>query len=130
MDWLEILKKVFEIAVFPAITAAAAYFITWISAKNKELKKKTNDETTKKYMDMLEQTIIDCVLATNQTYVEALKKEGTFTTEAQKKAFQLTYEAVFAVLTDDAKKYIGEAVKDIGAYITNKIEAHVSMLKR
>ena len=41
MDWLEILGKIFEIAVFPAISAAAVWFITWINAKKQELLKKT-----------------------------------------------------------------------------------------
>ena len=129
MDWLDILEKVFEIAIFPAITAAAAYFITWIHAKKQDLEKKTKDATTKKYLDMLEQTIVDCVLATKQTYVEALKKEGIFTAEAQKTAFQRTYDAVVATITDDAQKYLDEAVKDLSTFITNKIEAQVSVTK-
>lgn len=129
MDWLEILEKIFEIAVFPAIAAAATYFITWIRAKNQELKKKVKDDTTKKYLDLLEQTIIDCVFATNQTYVSALKKEGIFNDEAQKAAFNMTFDAVKSVLTDDAEKYLNEAVKDLDVFITNKIEAHVGMSK-
>ena len=129
MDWLEITEKVFDLAIFPVIAAAAAYFITWIKAKKQELEKKTKDETTKKYLDLLETTIIECVLATKQTYVETLKKEGRFDAEAQKIAFQHTYDAVLAVLTDDAQKYLTEAVKDLNAYITNKIEAQVGNTK-
>lgn len=128
-DWLDILEKVFEILVFPALSAAALYFITWIRAKKIELQQKTKNEITKKYLDMLDVTITECVLATNQTYVDALKKEGSFDAEAQKKAFQLTFDAVMGILTDEAQKYIGETVKDLGAYITNKIEAHVSAVK-
>jgi hypothetical protein len=33
MDWLSILGQVFEVLVFPAIIAAAGYFVTWIHAK-------------------------------------------------------------------------------------------------
>jgi hypothetical protein len=129
MDWLEIASKVFEIAVFPLIGAGVAYFIAWIKAKKLELEKKVKNETTKEYLDMLEKTIIDCVLATKQTYVDTLKKEGIFTAEAQKTAFQRTYDAVMAIITDDAQKYLTEAVKDLETYITNKIEAQVIALK-
>lgn len=129
-DWLDILEKVFEILVFPALSAAALYFITWIKAKKTELKQKTKAEVTKKYLDMLDVTITDCVLATNQTYVDTLKKEGTFDVEAQKKAFQLTYNTVMNLLTDEAQKYIGETVNDLGAYVTNKIEAQINMVKK
>lgn len=128
-DWLEILEKIFELAVFPAISAAALYFITWIKAKKQDLEKKAKDETTKKYLDLLEQAIVESVLTTNQTYVETLKKEGSFDLDAQKKAFQKTYDSVLAVLTDEAQGYLNETIKDLGAYITNKIEAQISMTK-
>lgn len=129
IDWLEILYKVFEVAIIPLLGAATLYLITFIDAKKKELKAKTKDETTKKYIEMLDDTIINCVIATNQTYVEALKKAGSFDAEAQKRAFQLTYEAVMNILTDDAQKYLNEAIKDLNAYITNKIESGVVAAK-
>lgn len=129
MDWLEIVGVIFEIAVFSALAAAAAYFITWIKAKKHELEKKINDETAKKYLDMLEKTVVDCVLATNQTYVNDLKKAGAFDKDAQKTAFQRTYDAVTAVITDDAQKCLNEVIKDLGAYITNKIEAQICASK-
>ena len=130
MNWSEVLKIVFEVIVFPVLSAAGIYFITWINAKKNELKQKTKNETAQKYLDLLNNTIVECVLATNQTYVEALKKEGSFDAEAQKKAFQLTYDAVIGVLTEDAQKYLGEAVNDLTAYITTKIEAQVGMSKK
>jgi len=72
---------------------------------------------------------MNCVLATKQIYVDALKKEGAFDEAAKQKAFQLTYDAVVAVLTDEAQKYLGESIKDLKVYITNKIEASVGMTK-
>jgi hypothetical protein len=128
LDWLDILSKLFEIAVFPLLTAATMYLITLINAKKQELANKAKDETTKKYLDMLDKTITECVLATNQTYVSALKSQGSFDAEAQKKAFQLTYDAIMAVITNDAQEYLNEAVKDLSAYITTKIEAQVVVL--
>lgn len=129
-DWTELLGKLFELVLFPALSAAALYFITWMRAKKLELQQKAKNDTTKKYLDMLDTTIYECVMATNQTYVDALKKEGSFDAEAQKKAFKLTYEAVLGVLTDEAQVYLNEAVKDINSYITNKIEAQVSVNKK
>ena len=54
---------------------------------------------------MLDRTITECVMATTQTYVDTLKKEGKFDGEAQKIAFSKTFDAVLAVLNDDAKEY-------------------------
>ena len=129
MEWLEILGQVFELLIFPALIAASGYFVSWIHAKKEELKLKTKNETTNKYIDMLDRTISECVVATTQTYVDALKKEGKFDGEAQKVAFQKTFDAVIGILTDDAKEYLGEAVSDLNAYITNKIEANVKYSK-
>ena len=129
LDWLEILYKVFEVAIIPLLGAATLYLIAFIDAKKKELKEKAKSETTKKYIDMLDDTIINCVIATNQTYVDALKKAGSFDAEAQKQAFKLTYDAVMAILTEEAQLYLNEAIKDLNAYITNKIESGVVAAK-
>lgn len=129
LDWLEILYKIFEVAVIPLLGAATLYLITLIDAKKKEIKDKTKSETAKKYLEMLDDTIINCVIATNQTYVDALKKAGSFDAEAQKQAFKLTYDAVMAILTDEAQVYLNEAIKDLNAYITNKIESGVVAAK-
>lgn len=128
-NWLELLGQVFEIIIFPALSAATLYFITWLKAKKQELQKKVKDDTTKKYMEILDKTITECVLATNQTYVDALKQAGTFDLDAQKHAFQLTYDAVLAILTKEAEDHLNEVVKDLGAYITNKIEANIKTNK-
>ena len=129
INWLEIVGTVFEIAIFPAISAAAIYFITWINAKKQELIKKTKNETETKYVEMLDKTITECVLATSQTYVKALKEEGRFDEAAQKVAFQKTFDAVMAILTEEAQTYLSEVTKDLNVYITNKIEATVKATK-
>ena len=79
---------------------------------------------------MLTDTISACVIATNQTYVEALKKENAFTKEAQQQAFDMTFNAVMDVLTDDAKEYLTHIYGDLTAYISNKIEAEVQINKK
>lgn len=129
MDWLDILYKVFEVAIIPLLGAATLYLITLINTKKEEIKKQAKSETTKKYIEMLDDTIINCIIATNQTYVDALKNAGSFDAEAQKHAFKLTYDAVMAILTDEAQMYLNEAIKDLNVYITNKIESGVVAVK-
>ena len=78
---------------------------------------------------MLNRTITECVIATNQTYVEALKQQGKFDAEAQKIAFQMTSKAVLDILSEDAKEYLNATIGDLNVYITNKIEAEVNLNK-
>lgn len=129
MDWMEVLEQVFELIIYPVLSIAGVYLTYLISTKIKELKQKTADETAKKYLDMLDSTIQNAVLATTQTYVDTLKKQGKFDMEAQKVAFKQTYDAVMSVLTADAIKYITTAVGDLDVYVTNKIEADVKLCK-
>ena len=129
MDWLEILYKVFELCLIPLLAYGTAWLIKWLKAKESEINNKLDNETAEKYISMVAQTITDCVIATNQTYVESLKKQGSFDIEAQKIAFQKTYEAVMAVLSDDAKEYLTALYGDATAYLTARIEAEVNLQK-
>lgn len=126
---LNLLQDILDMCIIPLLGVLTAYLVNYIKAKSIELTNKTDNEMADKYIKMLTQTITDCVIATNQTYVEALKKQEAFTKEAQKEAFQKTYDAVMLVLTDDAKDYLAEAYGDLTAYITMKIEAEVNMSK-
>lgn len=126
---LNLLQDILEVCIIPLLGVLTAYLVNYIKAKSLELTNKTDSEMADKYIQMLTQTITDCVIATNQTYVEALKKQEVFTKEAQKEAFQKTYDAVMLVLTDDAKEYLAEAYGDLTAYITMKIEAEVNKSK-
>ena len=129
MDWLNILQQIFELCIIPLLAIITRSLIIYISTKKDELKNKTDNELAKKYLDLLNDTIANCVIATNQTYVEALKKENAFTADAQKAAFEKTYQAVIATLSEEAQKYLPEVVGDLQTYITQKIEANVNQNK-
>lgn len=129
MNWMLILSQIFEIVILPLLGIGTAYVIALVRAKIQEMKEKKQDVLYHKYLDMLNITIADCVLATTQTYVEALKKEGKFDLEAQKIAFTRTYENVMAILADEAKEYLQTAIGDLSAYVENMIEAEVNRNK-
>lgn len=129
MDWLNILQQIFELCIIPLLAIITRSLVIYISTKKDELKSKTDNELAKKYLDLLNDTIANCVIATNQTYVETLKKGNAFTADAQKAAFEKTYQAVIATLSEEAQKYLPEVVGDLQTYITQKIEASVNQHK-
>lgn len=129
MEYTELITAIFKVCIIPLLGLLTSYFIKWVNTQNIKIKEEVDDETLEKYMDMLTQTITDCVLATNQTYVEALKQQGKFDVEAQKEAFKITSEAVLEILSDDAKQYLSCAIGDLNTYITKKIEAEVNLNK-
>ena len=130
MDWLNLLTQIFEVCIIPLLAVLTTYIVKYIQVKSAEITEKTDNAIADKYTVMLADTITACVLATNQTYVEALKKQGKFDAEAQKVAFNMTLNAVMEILSEDAKKYLSEAFGDLNSYITSQIEASVNVNKK
>ena len=129
MEWMILLQQIFELCVIPLLGVITIYIINYIKVKTAELKTTNSNEITNKYLDMLSATIIECVIATNQTYVNSLKGQNAFDEAAQKVAFQKTYDAVIAILSDDAKEYLTNVYGDLTVFITNMIEAEVNRNK-
>lgn len=129
MDWLNILDQVFDVCLIPLLGLATSILIVYVKAKIAQGKEKTNSELADKYLGLLEITVIDCIRATNQTYVNALKDKNAFDAEAQKQALAQTTEAVLAILSDDAKEYLAHFVGDLDVLIKEKIEANIETVK-
>ena len=127
MEITELVKQIFEVCLFPLLGVLTTFLILFINKKSQELKAATDNELYHKYIDMLEQTVVNCVIATNQTYVDSLKKQGKFDKEAQLEAFNRTYNQIMLILADDAKVYLESAVGDLNAYVTNMIETQVKL---
>lgn len=123
------LATLYEYIFFPLIALGTLALVWFIGIKINEAKKKTDNETIKRYWDMLEDTITSCVISTTQTYVDSLKKEGKFDAEAQKIALQKTYDAIMGILTEDAKEYLSTVIGDLQSYVLNKIESNVAQTK-
>ena len=130
MDWMKLLYDVFNLCIVPLVGVLTFYLVQYIKAKGNEISANVDNELASKYIVMLTTTITDCVVATNQTYVEALKKEGKFDKEAQCKAFQMTYNAVMDILTEDAKEYLNNFYGDLSLYLSKRIEAEVVANKK
>jgi len=129
MEWTVIISELFKVVIIPLLALLVKYFCEFVNIKAQELKQKNDNDTYKKYIDMLNNTIQTTVIATNQTYVDALKAQGKFDAEAQQKAFQMTYDAIIKTLGTEAQHYLSEAVGDLNAYINNAIEAQVNVNK-
>ena len=125
----EIVIQIIQVCVIPLLGILTKYLVDYLTAKRNEINSKTDNETAQKYTNMIYQTVVDCVIATNQTYVYSLKKSGSFDEAAQKEAFNRTMNAIMTILSDDAKEYITEATGDLNTYLTQLIEAEVNKRK-
>lgn len=126
---MELLQQIFDLCIVPLLGVLTTYLVQLIRKKTKEITNTTDDIKAKKYIELLSQTITDCVIATNQTYVDSLKGQNAFDEAAQKEAFKKTYTAVMNTLNDEACKYLQEVYGDLDEYIRNKIESEVKKEK-
>ena len=129
MDWLNILDQVFDVCLIPLLGLATTVLVFFVKQKIAESKEKTDSAMADTYLGLLETTIIDCIRATNQTYVNALKDKNAFDGEAQKEALKQTTDAVLKILSDDAKDYLTHFVGDLDEVIKEKIEANIKEVK-
>lgn len=126
---IELLSQIFEVCIIPLLGVLTTFLVRYINAKMEVLADTICDEKQKKYIEMLNNTITDCVIATTQTYVDTLKKQGKFDKEAQEQAFLMTFNAVSGLLTEESKIYLNEAIEDLDLYIKQKIESEVNINK-
>ena len=124
-----LLQEIFFTCLLPLIGILCAYGISFLRKKTSEIQAQVDDETFTKYSDMLVDLIETCVITTNQTYVNTLKKQGGFGEEEQKIAFQKTYEAVRSLMTVEMGEVLSEVYKDLDFYIRQKIEETVNVVK-
>lgn len=135
--WLELLSQIFEVCIVPLLGILTTFLVSFIKTKKEEVlnkisadKTEEQKKTLEKYLNLVETTVVECVQATNQTYVETLKAEGSFDAEAQKVAFNKTLESVLSILSNDAKEYLTEIFGDLNTYLTNLIESKVNTSKK
>ena len=112
--------------ILPFVTVYFANFVKSIIQKNKD---NIESEQVQNLIDYAGEAISVAVMTVSQTYVDTMKRQGKFDAEAQKIAFQKTYDSVMAILSEDAKSYLNEAIGDLQTYIINQIEAQVNLNK-
>lgn len=125
----DILEIVVPILVPAVLTFLAPYARTWLRANTQTIAARAKTDKRRDAIWQVEKTIEDCVIATNQTYVEALKKEDAFTKEAQLEAFSKTANAILKIVTAEARDLISESVEDFSLWLQIKIEKAVNKAK-
>lgn len=129
MDLIQISGIILRFILIPILAIGSRYLIAFVKVKMDEIISKSKDSMMQSYLTMLQQAVMDCVAATNQTYVESLKDQNLFDAEAQKQAFEKTFNAVMNILSEDAKQYLTENLGDLDLYVNNLIESSVSAAK-
>lgn len=119
---LNIISVVVTAVILPLISYAGARLIAWLNAKIK-------DENAKLQLTVATDIVMNAVRSVFQTYVEALKKNGTFDKESQKVALIKAKNDALAQMTDETKEYITKNYGNLETWIITQIESTINILK-
>lgn len=111
------------------ISAIATLIVLGIQKGVNYLQDKLNSEMANRYLEIAEKTVTDCVMSTNQTYVDSLKNNGAFDKEAWTTAFEKSKNKILKLLSDAQKEVIVEVYGDLDAWLNTQIEAKVKEQK-
>lgn len=119
---INIISVIVTSIVLPLISIAGAKLIQFINTKIKN----------NKAADLLTTAttiVINAVRSVFQTYVEALKKEGSFNKDAQLIALTKAKDIALTQMTDEVKSYLVATYGNLDSWLDTNIEATINILK-
>ena len=126
----EMLLTMLQSLLVLAVVLLTIYAVKWIATKTNQTKSLTDNETARRYVGEASKAISDAVLATSQTYVDALKENEQFSTDNQKVALAKAVNSAKAQMTKGAEDFIKTAYGDVNKYLEEKIEAEIKSYAR
>lgn len=121
----KMLSELLLAVVTAAIPVLSAYLIKLINELKDKAAAQTDSIKLQDYFAEIASAITVAVSTTSQTYVDALKKSGEFTKEAQMEAAQKALTICVASLSPAATKFIESVYGDVKEYLMARIEAEV-----
>ena len=119
---INIISVVVTSIVLPLISIAGAKLIQFINSKIKN-NKAADLHTTATTI------VINAVRSVFQTYVEALKKEGSFNKDAHIIALNKAKDIALTQMTDEVKEYLVTTYGSLDSWLDTNIEATINILK-
>ena len=127
---MDFVQELLFAIIAAAVPVATTFLCKWLVSLSEANKVKIKNEKTQATIGLVTDMIVAAVETTTSTYVKNLKAQELFDANAQKEAFNMTFETVKKQLTEDSKKIIADTYGDVETYITNKIEQFVEELKK
>ncbi|MBP3536943.1 MAG: hypothetical protein J6J93_05310 [Muribaculaceae bacterium] len=112
-----------------AIPVLAGYIVLYLRKASKKISDEIDSEQLRCAVNEAADAVATAVSYTSQTYVDALKKDGIFDVEAQKKALQTSLDMTISLLSVTTISILGSVYGDYEKYLLGKIEAEVRTQK-
>ena len=118
----EVMNLIETLVLAPFIIAISSFLIALIRQQTAKIEEKIKDEKAKRMLEIAENVVSQAVATVSQTYVDGLKKDGIFDTDAQKEAFEMSKDKIYMLLTTDTLRAVKDNYGNVEEWINTKIE--------
>lgn len=122
MDWNQVGTQMI-LWILGIIFSGLGAFVTFL------INKYVKNNNAKNILNSLLTLVKNSVLEIQQTYVDTLKKQGSFDIAAQKIALQKCYDKVIANMPKEMENWLISNYNDIETFIKGLIESQIGSLK-
>ena len=120
------MKEILTQLLFAVLTICAPLATAYVRKAAAAINASTAEKTIQRICCEITDAVADAVAAMNQTYVNDLKKTGSFDKAAQAKALNGAISAAIKSLSSDALDYIKRiSGGDTVGYLTTRIQAQI-----
>lgn len=125
----EVMNLIETLVLAPLVIAISSFLIALIRQQTSKIEGKIKDEKAKRMLEIAENVVSQAVATVSQTYVDGLKKDGIFDTDAQKEAFEMSKDKIYKLLTTDTLQAVQNNYGDVDEWIVTKIEETINKSK-
>lgn len=129
MDFKAGLQEILYLLLTGVLPLLVVYIINFLRIKIKEQTTSLEDQNLSKYIDTAVEVIGQVVIDVNQTFVDELKKKGSFTEESAREAKEKAVEKCKQLISEKSKEAIEIVYNDFDVYLNSKIEELVKVNK-
>lgn len=122
MTLQQFLEALLQIVLTAAIPLCLKFLYSYITTLVAEKTQGMTNEKLREYINNAVQAVLKAVDATYQTYVDSLKKSGSFNANAQKTAFEKAKAAALLMITEDMQEAITIMYGDFDVWLDQTIE--------
>ena len=134
---MELFKEILSIVLYVVITGAGVVVVKkvldHINASIDDIQANTQlaeYEKLNRIIDQVQATVTTIVQATNQTFVDDLKKARKFTKESAVEAKNMALETAKDLISDEAAIAIEQLHGNVDVYLDSLVESIVKELKK
>ena len=119
---LNVLTVLVISVILPLVSVIGGYLTNWLSSK-------IGNEKAKNLVSKAQEIVASAVQAVFQTYVDSLKKEGSFDKKNQLIALNKAKDIALNQMTNEVRQCIIRNYGNLDIWLNTKIEATIDTLK-